>query len=75
MQYSYQVYSILETVAALSQHIGIQLIPTLTQSLKDSELKWGLGKNIAQREAYSKLLSRLGQAGQDEKQRLESDKL
>ncbi|XP_028636476.1 protein MMS22-like [Grammomys surdaster] len=75
MQYSYQVYSILETVATLSQHVVIQLIPTLTQSLKDSELKWGLGRNIAQREAYSKLLCRLGQVGQDEKQRLESDKL
>ncbi|XP_021077764.1 protein MMS22-like isoform X2 [Mus pahari] len=75
MQYSYQVYSILETVATLNQHVVIQLIPTLTQSLKDSELKWGLGRNIAQREAYSKLLSRLGQVGQGEKQRLESDDL
>ncbi|XP_031222349.1 protein MMS22-like isoform X2 [Mastomys coucha] len=75
MQYSYQVYSILETVATLSQHVVIQLIPTLTQSLKDSELRWGLGRNIAQREVYSKLLSRLGQVGQDEKRRLESDNL
>lgn len=49
MQYSYQVYSILETVAARNQHVVIQLVPTLTQSLKDSELKWGLGRNIAQR--------------------------
>nr|XP_021504155.1 protein MMS22-like isoform X3 [Meriones unguiculatus] len=49
MQYSYHIYSILETVAALNQHIVIQLIPTLTQSLKHSELKWGLGRNIAQR--------------------------
>lgn len=71
MQYSYQVYSILETVATLNQHVVIQLIPTLTQSLKDSELKWGLGRNIAQREAYSRLLSGLGQVGQGEKQRLE----
>uniref|UniRef100_A0A8C6HNG9 Protein MMS22-like n=1 Tax=Mus spicilegus TaxID=10103 RepID=A0A8C6HNG9_MUSSI len=70
MQYSYQVYSILETVATLNQHVVIQLIPTLTQSLKDSELKWGLGRNIAQREAYSRLLSGLGQVGQGEKQRL-----
>ncbi|XP_041523533.1 protein MMS22-like isoform X2 [Microtus oregoni] len=74
VQYSYQVYSILEMVAALSAHIVIHLVPTLTQSLKDSELKWGCGRNIAQREAYSKLLSHLGQVGQDEKQRLESDK-
>ncbi|XP_057646654.1 protein MMS22-like isoform X2 [Chionomys nivalis] len=74
VQYSYQVYSILEMVTALSAHIVIHLVPTLTQSLKDSELKWGCGRNIAQREAYSKLLSHLGQVGQDEKQRLESDK-
>ncbi|XP_051016856.1 protein MMS22-like [Acomys russatus] len=74
MQYSYHIYSILETAATLNHHVVIQLIPTLTQSLKDSELKWGLGRNIAQREAYSKLLSRLGQVGQDEKQRLESGK-
>uniref|UniRef100_A0A8C8W211 Protein MMS22-like n=1 Tax=Peromyscus maniculatus bairdii TaxID=230844 RepID=A0A8C8W211_PERMB len=70
MQYSYHVYSILETVATLDQHVVIHLIPTLTQSLKDSELKWGLGRNITQREAYSKLLSHLGQVGQDEKRRL-----
>ncbi|XP_037058370.1 protein MMS22-like isoform X3 [Peromyscus leucopus] len=74
MQYSYHVYSILETVATLDQHVVIHLIPTLTQSLEDSELKWGLGRNITQREAYSKLLSHLGQVGQDEKRRLESDR-
>nr|XP_048275818.1 protein MMS22-like isoform X2 [Myodes glareolus] len=74
VQYSYQVYSILEVVAALSGHIVVHLVPTLTQSLKDSELKWGYGRNIAQREAYSKLLSHLGQVGQEEKQRLGSDK-
>ncbi|KAK7812764.1 hypothetical protein U0070_013826 [Myodes glareolus] len=49
VQYSYQVYSILEVVAALSGHIVVHLVPTLTQSLKDSELKWGYGRNIAQR--------------------------
>ncbi|XP_042637070.1 protein MMS22-like [Orycteropus afer afer] len=73
MRYSYQVYSILGTVATLDQQVVICLISTLTQSLKDSELKCGLGKNIAQREAYSKLLSHLGQVGQDEMQRLEND--
>ncbi|KAM9666265.1 protein MMS22-like [Trichechus inunguis] len=73
MRYSYQVYSILETVAALDQQVVIHLISTLTQSLKDSELKCGLGRNIAQREAYGKLLSHLGQVGQDEMQRLEND--
>ncbi|XP_008005719.3 protein MMS22-like [Chlorocebus sabaeus] len=73
MRYYYQVYSILETVATLDQQVVIHLISTLTQSLKDSEQKWGLGRNIAQREAYSKLLSHLGQVGQDEMQRLEND--
>nr|KAF6462502.1 MMS22 like, DNA repair protein [Molossus molossus] len=71
--YNYQIYSILETVAALDQQVVIPLIPALTQSLKDSEQKWGLGRNTAQRKAYSKLLSHLGQVGQDEIQRLESD--
>ncbi|XP_014446218.1 protein MMS22-like, partial [Tupaia chinensis] len=73
MRYDNQVYSILETVATLNQQVVIHLISTLTQSLKDSERKWGLGRNIAQREAYSKLLSHLGPVGQDEMQRLEND--
>ncbi|XP_069344397.1 protein MMS22-like [Eulemur rufifrons] len=73
MRYDYQVYSILETVATLDQQVVIHLISTLTQSLKDSERKWGLGRNIAQREAYSKLLSHLGPMGQDEMQKLEND--
>uniref|UniRef100_U3F0B9 Protein MMS22-like n=1 Tax=Callithrix jacchus TaxID=9483 RepID=U3F0B9_CALJA len=72
-RYCYQVYSILETVATLDKQVVIHLISTLTQSLKDSEQKWGLGRNIAQREAYSKLLSHLGQVGQDAMQRLEND--
>uniref|UniRef100_A0ABI7WYF4 Protein MMS22-like n=1 Tax=Felis catus TaxID=9685 RepID=A0ABI7WYF4_FELCA len=72
-RYDNQIYSILEAVAALDQQVVIHLLSTLTQSLKDSERKWGLGRNIAQREAYSKLLSHLGQVGQDEMQRLESD--
>uniref|UniRef100_A0A667GNI1 Protein MMS22-like n=1 Tax=Lynx canadensis TaxID=61383 RepID=A0A667GNI1_LYNCA len=72
-RYDNQIYGILETVAALDQQVVIHLLSTLTQSLKDSERKWGLGRNIAQREAYSKLLSHLGQVGQDEMQRLESD--
>ncbi|XP_032264088.1 protein MMS22-like isoform X1 [Phoca vitulina] len=73
MRYDYQIYGILETVAVLDQQVVIDLLSTLTQSLKDSERKWGLGRNTAQREAYSKLLSHLGQVGQDEMQRLESD--
>eukprot|EP00069_Balaena_mysticetus_P015744 bmy_09373T0 len=75
MRYDYQIYSILETVAALDQQVVIHLISTLTQSLKSSERKWGLGRNIAQREAYSKLLSHLGQVGQDEIQRLKDDNI
>ncbi|KAF7470641.1 protein MMS22-like [Marmota monax] len=73
VRYSHQVYSILEIVATLKQQVVISLISTLTQSLKDSELKLGLGKNIEQRESYRKLLSHLGQMGQDEMQRLEND--
>ncbi|XP_059556874.1 protein MMS22-like [Myotis daubentonii] len=73
MRYDNQIYSILETVAALDQQVVIHLIPTLTQTLKDSEQKWGLGRNMAQRQAYSKLLSHLGQVGQDEMQRLENE--
>uniref|UniRef100_A0A0P6JB16 Protein MMS22-like n=2 Tax=Heterocephalus glaber TaxID=10181 RepID=A0A0P6JB16_HETGA len=73
IRYYYQVYSILETVAILNRQVVIPLISTLTQSLKDSELKWGLGKNIEQRETYRKLLSHLGQVGQHEIQRLEND--
>ncbi|XP_019488926.1 PREDICTED: protein MMS22-like [Hipposideros armiger] len=73
MRYDYQIYSILETVATLDQQLVIHLITTLTQSLKDSERKWGLGRNIKQRKAYSQLLSHLGQVGQDEIQRLEND--
>ncbi|XP_023615522.1 protein MMS22-like [Myotis lucifugus] len=73
MRYENQIYSILETVAALDQQVVIHLIPTLTQTLKDSEQKWGLGRNMTQRKAYSKLLSHLGQVGQDEMQRLENE--
>ncbi|XP_004710990.1 protein MMS22-like [Echinops telfairi] len=75
MRYSYQVYNILETVAALDQQVVIRLVSTLTQSLKDSELKCGLGRNIAQREAYGKLLSQLGQVGQDEIRRMKNDNI
>uniref|UniRef100_A0A8D0HB23 Protein MMS22-like n=1 Tax=Sphenodon punctatus TaxID=8508 RepID=A0A8D0HB23_SPHPU len=47
--YDLQVYSILELVAVLGQPLVISLIPTITQSLKDSEHKQGLGRNTAQR--------------------------
>ncbi|KAB0355789.1 hypothetical protein FD755_021730 [Muntiacus reevesi] len=73
MGYDYQIYSILEAVAALDPQVVIHLVPALTQALKNSERKWGLGRNTAQREAYSKLLSQLGQVGQDEIQNLQND--
>ncbi|XP_072498988.1 protein MMS22-like isoform X3 [Notamacropus eugenii] len=73
MIYEQQVYNILEIVAELDQQIVTSLIPTLTQCLKDSELKQGLGRNTAQREAYSRLLSFLGQPGQEERLKLENE--
>ncbi|NXC41671.1 MMS22 protein, partial [Penelope pileata] len=71
--YDHRVYSILETVAALDQTLVTSLIPALTQSLKDSEHKQGLGRNAAQREAYKRLLSHLAEAGQHEIQKLENE--
>ncbi|CAM5131976.1 unnamed protein product [Natator depressus] len=71
--YDHQIYSILEVVAVLDQHLVISLIPTITQSLKDSEHKQGLGRNIAQREAYKRLLSHLTAAGQNEILKLENE--
>ncbi|XP_074166342.1 protein MMS22-like isoform X2 [Sminthopsis crassicaudata] len=73
MIYEQQVYNILAIVAELDQQIVTNLIPTLTQCLKDSELKQGLGRNIAQREAYCRLLSILGQPGLEEKLKLENE--
>uniref|UniRef100_A0A4X2KAZ2 Protein MMS22-like n=1 Tax=Vombatus ursinus TaxID=29139 RepID=A0A4X2KAZ2_VOMUR len=73
MIYEQQVYNILEIVAELDQQIVTSLIPTLTQCLKDSELKQGLGRNIAKREAYSRLLSFLGQPGQEERLKLQNE--
>nr|XP_025038081.1 protein MMS22-like isoform X2 [Pelodiscus sinensis] len=72
--YDHQVYSILEVVAVLDQPLVISLIPTITQSLKDSEHKQGLGRNTAQREAYKRLLSHLTEAGQNEILKLENEK-
>ncbi|KAM9156265.1 protein MMS22-like isoform 2-T2 [Pangshura tecta] len=71
--YDHQVYSILEVVAVLDQPLVISLIPTITQSLKDSEHKQGLGRNTAQREAYKRLLSRLTATGQNEILKLENE--
>ncbi|XP_053830425.1 protein MMS22-like isoform X1 [Vidua macroura] len=71
--YDHRVFSILETVAVLDQTLVTSLIPTITQSLKDSEHKQGLGRNAAQREAYKRLLSHLAEAGQNEIQKLENE--
>ncbi|XP_027550523.1 protein MMS22-like isoform X1 [Neopelma chrysocephalum] len=71
--YDHRVFSILETVAVLDQMLVTSLIPTITQSLKDSEYKQGLGRNTAQREAYKRLLSYLAEAGQNEIQKLENE--
>ncbi|NWX17763.1 MMS22 protein, partial [Aegotheles bennettii] len=54
--YDHRVFSILETVAVLDQTLVTSLIPTITQSLKDSEHKQGLGKNAAQRFVFYLIL-------------------
>ncbi|XP_077159847.1 protein MMS22-like isoform X2 [Paroedura picta] len=64
--YDNQVYSILEAVAVLDQPLVINLIPAMTEALRNSEYKQGLGRNIVQREAYKRLLSQLAEAGQAE---------
>ncbi|NXL86349.1 MMS22 protein, partial [Alectura lathami] len=71
--YIHRVFGVLEAVAVLDQMLVTGLIPTLTQSLKDSEHKQGLGRNAAQREAYKRLLSYLSEAGQNEIQKLENE--
>lgn len=72
--YDHQVYSILEVLSVLDQQLVISLIPTISQCLKDSEHKRGLGRNTAQRESYRRLLSHLGEAGQSEMLALETDR-
>ncbi|XP_035020602.1 protein MMS22-like [Hippoglossus stenolepis] len=71
--YDRQVYSTLETVAVLDPSVVQALIPTLSLSLRNTEHKRGLGKNIALRTAYRKLLSLLGESGQVEISSLEVD--
>ncbi|XP_041843548.1 protein MMS22-like isoform X2 [Melanotaenia boesemani] len=71
--YDRQVYGVLETVAVLDPTVVQALIPSLTLSLRNSEHKRGLGKNIALRSAYMKLLCLLGESGQAEITSLESD--
>ncbi|XP_043541360.1 protein MMS22-like isoform X2 [Chiloscyllium plagiosum] len=64
--YDQQVYSIMEMITALNCNLVINLIPTLSQTLKDTEHKRGLGRNNSQREAYRRLLVLLGEEGQAE---------
>lgn len=47
--YERQVYSVLETVAVLHPALVQALVPNLSVSLRHTELKRGLGKNIALR--------------------------
>ncbi|XP_070691850.1 protein MMS22-like [Pempheris klunzingeri] len=71
--YDRQVYSVLETVAVLDPSVVQALIPNLSLSLRNTEHKRGLGKNIALRGAYRKLLCLLGESGQAEIASLEAD--
>lgn len=47
--YDRQIYGILETVAVLDPTVVQALIPNLSLSLRNTEHKRGLGKNIALR--------------------------
>uniref|UniRef100_A0A672HQ04 Protein MMS22-like n=1 Tax=Salarias fasciatus TaxID=181472 RepID=A0A672HQ04_SALFA len=71
--YDRQVYGVLETVAVLDPPVVRALIPDLSLSLRNTEHKRGLGKNIALRSAYTKLLQLLGESGQAEITSLEAD--
>ncbi|TMS11393.1 Protein MMS22-like [Larimichthys crocea] len=71
--YDRQVYSVLETVAVLDASVVQALIPNLSVSLRNTEHKRGLGRNIALRSAYRKLLCLLGESGQAEITSLEAD--
>ncbi|XP_072250934.1 protein MMS22-like [Leuresthes tenuis] len=71
--YDRQVYGVLETVAVLDPTVVQALIPNLSVSLRNTEHKRGLGRNIALRSAYTKLLCLLGESGQAEITSLESD--
>ncbi|CAN9514129.1 unnamed protein product [Ophioblennius macclurei] len=71
--YDRLVYGVLETVAVLDPAAVRALIPDLSLSLRNAEHKRGLGKNIALRSAYTKMLQLLGESGQAEIASLESD--
>uniref|UniRef100_A0A0E9VPM1 MMS22-like C-terminal domain-containing protein n=1 Tax=Anguilla anguilla TaxID=7936 RepID=A0A0E9VPM1_ANGAN len=63
----------LETVVILDQSVVSGLVPVLSQSLRNTETKRGLGRNTTLRNAYRKLLSHLGEGGQIEMISLEED--
>ncbi|XP_008277383.1 protein MMS22-like [Stegastes partitus] len=71
--YDRQVYSVLEMVAVLDPTVVQALIPNMSLSLRNTEHKRGVGKNIALRSAYTKLLCLLGESGQAEITSLEGD--
>ncbi|XP_060761858.1 protein MMS22-like isoform X2 [Neoarius graeffei] len=71
--YELQMYSTLETVAVLNPLAVTALIPLLSQSLRNTEQKRGIGKNTSLRNAYRTLLALLGDAGQAEMILLEED--
>ncbi|KAF7692774.1 protein MMS22-like [Silurus meridionalis] len=71
--YEQQMYSALETVAVLCPSAVSPLIPVLSQSLRNTEQKRGIGKNTSLRNAYRTLLALLGDAGQAEMIILEED--
>ncbi|XP_036395737.1 protein MMS22-like [Megalops cyprinoides] len=71
--YDQQVYGVLETVAILDPPVASTLIPILSLNLRNTESKRGLGRNATLRNAYRKLLSHLGEAGQAELISLEQD--
>ncbi|TSN21148.1 Protein MMS22-like [Bagarius yarrelli] len=71
--YELQMYSALETVAVLNPAAVSALIPVLSQSLRNTEQKRGIGRNTSLRKAYKTLLMLLGDAGQAEMIVLEED--
>ncbi|XP_038655473.1 protein MMS22-like [Scyliorhinus canicula] len=71
--YDHQVYNLMELIAGLNRDLVIGLIPTLSQMLKDTEHKRGLGRNNSQRESYRRLLILLGEEGQAEITKLEKE--
>ncbi|KAM5164087.1 protein MMS22-like [Mantella aurantiaca] len=72
--YDHQIFGILETLSILDQSLVVDLIPAISESLKAAEHRRGQGRNSASREAYNRLLSHLGELGQNELQALENER-